>query len=185
MSCERESSLRFWSSLNSNDSIGCARAAVSEKWETAEGKVPRQYNHLAFFFVVVVFVWFFTLASVESVELSISACVAEKFWFCRLSLNHKVLHYGDLDESPQGEVPFEMLSDKSKGLFFFFTESLLSEGPITKCNMLHCRQNVRERFLWTRRLHSSEWELIWGQAAFLNTSVLTKIVKYLHFISLN
>uniref|UniRef100_A0AAQ4QRI4 ELMO domain-containing protein n=1 Tax=Gasterosteus aculeatus aculeatus TaxID=481459 RepID=A0AAQ4QRI4_GASAC len=36
----------------------------------------------------------------------------EKFWFCRLSLNHKVLHYGDLDESPQGEVPFEQLSDK-------------------------------------------------------------------------
>uniref|UniRef100_A0A8C6NVA6 Engulfment and cell motility 2 n=1 Tax=Nothobranchius furzeri TaxID=105023 RepID=A0A8C6NVA6_NOTFU len=36
----------------------------------------------------------------------------EKFWFCRLSLNHKVLHYGDLDESPQGEVPFELLSDK-------------------------------------------------------------------------
>uniref|UniRef100_A0A7N6FET4 ELMO domain-containing protein n=1 Tax=Anabas testudineus TaxID=64144 RepID=A0A7N6FET4_ANATE len=28
----------------------------------------------------------------------------EKFWFCRLSLNHKVLHYGDLEESPQGEV---------------------------------------------------------------------------------
>lgn len=40
----------------------------------------------------------------------------EKFWFCRLSLNHKVLHYGDLDESPQGEVPFELLSDKSKKL---------------------------------------------------------------------
>lgn len=40
----------------------------------------------------------------------------EKFWFCRLSLNHKVLHYGDLDESPQGEVPFELLSDKSKML---------------------------------------------------------------------
>ncbi|TRY86606.1 hypothetical protein DNTS_018586 [Danionella cerebrum] len=36
----------------------------------------------------------------------------EKFWFCRLSLNHKVLHYGDVDESPQGEVPFEMLTDK-------------------------------------------------------------------------
>uniref|UniRef100_A0A671Q082 Engulfment and cell motility protein 2-like n=1 Tax=Sinocyclocheilus anshuiensis TaxID=1608454 RepID=A0A671Q082_9TELE len=35
----------------------------------------------------------------------------EKFWFCRLSLNHKVLHYGDLDESPQGEVPFELLTD--------------------------------------------------------------------------
>uniref|UniRef100_A0A8C8D5G8 ELMO domain-containing protein n=1 Tax=Oncorhynchus tshawytscha TaxID=74940 RepID=A0A8C8D5G8_ONCTS len=36
----------------------------------------------------------------------------EKFWFCRLSLNHKVLHYGDLDESPQGEVPLELLTDK-------------------------------------------------------------------------
>uniref|UniRef100_A0A8C2HGR8 Engulfment and cell motility 2 n=1 Tax=Cyprinus carpio TaxID=7962 RepID=A0A8C2HGR8_CYPCA len=36
----------------------------------------------------------------------------EKFWFCCLSLNHKVLHYGDLDESPQGEVPFELLTDK-------------------------------------------------------------------------
>lgn len=43
-----------------------------------------------------------------------SAFFLEKFWFCRLSLNHKVLHYGDLDESPQGEVPFELLSDKSK-----------------------------------------------------------------------
>lgn len=45
-----------------------------------------------------------------------SASFVEKFWFCRLSLNHKVLHYGDLDESPQGEVPFELLSDKSKSL---------------------------------------------------------------------
>lgn len=45
------------------------------------------------------------------------ASFVEKFWFCRLSLNHKVLHYGDLDESPQGEVPFELLSDKSK-IFF-------------------------------------------------------------------
>lgn len=48
-----------------------------------------------------------------SLPLSLSPS-AEKFWFCRLSLNHKVLHYGDLDESPQGEVPFELLSDKSK-----------------------------------------------------------------------
>ncbi|XP_041112333.1 engulfment and cell motility protein 2 isoform X2 [Polyodon spathula] len=36
----------------------------------------------------------------------------EKFWFCRLSLNHKVLHYGDLEEPPQGEVPFESLTEK-------------------------------------------------------------------------
>uniref|UniRef100_UPI00398ED5E8 engulfment and cell motility protein 2 isoform X3 n=1 Tax=Pristiophorus japonicus TaxID=55135 RepID=UPI00398ED5E8 len=36
----------------------------------------------------------------------------DKFWYCRLSLNHKVLHYGDLDENPQGEVAFESLQDK-------------------------------------------------------------------------
>ncbi|GCB63289.1 hypothetical protein scyTo_0011596 [Scyliorhinus torazame] len=35
-----------------------------------------------------------------------------KFWYCRLSLNHKVLHYGDLDENPQGEVAFESLQEK-------------------------------------------------------------------------
>uniref|UniRef100_A0A8D3CLH0 ELMO domain-containing protein n=1 Tax=Scophthalmus maximus TaxID=52904 RepID=A0A8D3CLH0_SCOMX len=28
----------------------------------------------------------------------------DKFWYCRLSPNHKVLHYGDLEESPQGEL---------------------------------------------------------------------------------
>ncbi|XP_020643817.2 engulfment and cell motility protein 1 isoform X2 [Pogona vitticeps] len=36
----------------------------------------------------------------------------DKFWYCRLSPNHKVLHYGDLEESPQGEVPHESLQDK-------------------------------------------------------------------------
>ncbi|XP_078395453.1 engulfment and cell motility protein 1 isoform X1 [Cetorhinus maximus] len=36
----------------------------------------------------------------------------DKFWYCRLSPNHKVLHYGDQDESPQGEVPHESLQDK-------------------------------------------------------------------------
>lgn len=39
-------------------------------------------------------------------------CVADKFWYCRLSPNHKVLHYGDLEESPQGEVPHDSLQDK-------------------------------------------------------------------------
>ncbi|OWK03393.1 ELMO2 [Cervus elaphus hippelaphus] len=28
----------------------------------------------------------------------------ERFWYCRLALNHKVLHYGDLDDNPQGEA---------------------------------------------------------------------------------
>ncbi|XP_043946070.1 engulfment and cell motility protein 2 isoform X2 [Protopterus annectens] len=36
----------------------------------------------------------------------------DKFWHCRLSLNHKVLHYGDLEETPQGEVAFEALQEK-------------------------------------------------------------------------
>uniref|UniRef100_A0A8C5FU97 ELMO domain-containing protein n=1 Tax=Gadus morhua TaxID=8049 RepID=A0A8C5FU97_GADMO len=29
----------------------------------------------------------------------------EKFWFCRLSLNHKVLHYGDLDDESGVDCP--------------------------------------------------------------------------------
>lgn len=41
-------------------------------------------------------------------------CVSERFWYCRLALNHKVLHYGDLDDNPQGEVTFESLQEKSK-----------------------------------------------------------------------
>uniref|UniRef100_A0A8C9WNG4 Engulfment and cell motility 1 n=1 Tax=Scleropages formosus TaxID=113540 RepID=A0A8C9WNG4_SCLFO len=36
----------------------------------------------------------------------------DKFWYCRLSPNHKVLHYGDLEEHPQGEVPHDSLQDK-------------------------------------------------------------------------
>uniref|UniRef100_A0A8B9JC80 Engulfment and cell motility 2 n=1 Tax=Astyanax mexicanus TaxID=7994 RepID=A0A8B9JC80_ASTMX len=54
------------------------------------------------------------IKGVDRMIVSNSCCSspAEKFWFCRLSLNHKVLHYGDLDESPQGEVPFELLTDK-------------------------------------------------------------------------
>lgn len=39
---------------------------------------------------------------------------SDKFWYCRLSPNHKVLHYGDLEESPQGEVPHDSLQDKCK-----------------------------------------------------------------------
>lgn len=41
-------------------------------------------------------------------------CFPERFWHCRLALNHKVLHYGDLDDNPQGEVTFESLQEKSR-----------------------------------------------------------------------
>uniref|UniRef100_A0A8C7FPE9 Engulfment and cell motility 1 n=1 Tax=Oncorhynchus kisutch TaxID=8019 RepID=A0A8C7FPE9_ONCKI len=36
----------------------------------------------------------------------------DKFWYCRLSPNHKVLHYGDLEESPLGEVSHDLLQEK-------------------------------------------------------------------------
>nr|XP_020662674.1 engulfment and cell motility protein 2 isoform X1 [Pogona vitticeps] len=36
----------------------------------------------------------------------------ERFWYCRLALNHKVLHYGDLEDHAQGEVTFEALQEK-------------------------------------------------------------------------
>uniref|UniRef100_A0A4W5QTI6 Engulfment and cell motility 1 n=1 Tax=Hucho hucho TaxID=62062 RepID=A0A4W5QTI6_9TELE len=36
----------------------------------------------------------------------------DKFWYCRLSPNHKVLHYGDLEESPLREVPHDLLQEK-------------------------------------------------------------------------
>lgn len=42
------------------------------------------------------------------------SCFPERFWHCRLALNHKVLHYGDLDDNPQGEVTFESLQEKSR-----------------------------------------------------------------------
>ncbi|XP_015263902.1 PREDICTED: engulfment and cell motility protein 2 [Gekko japonicus] len=42
-----------------------------------------------------------------------ASCLAERFWYCRLALNHKMLHYGDLeDNNAQGEVTFESLQEK-------------------------------------------------------------------------
>ncbi|XP_058032917.1 engulfment and cell motility protein 2 isoform X2 [Ahaetulla prasina] len=36
----------------------------------------------------------------------------ERFWYCRLALNHKTLHYGDLEENTQGGVTLESLQEK-------------------------------------------------------------------------
>uniref|UniRef100_A0A670ZS59 Engulfment and cell motility 2 n=1 Tax=Pseudonaja textilis TaxID=8673 RepID=A0A670ZS59_PSETE len=36
----------------------------------------------------------------------------ERFWHCRLALNHKTLHYGDLEENAQGGVALESLQEK-------------------------------------------------------------------------
>lgn len=82
------------------------------------GNRRRQGTHSINTITLLFFCWGRSTAAVNYqlsiVLLCLSASFLEKFWFCRLSLNHKVLHYGDLDESPQGEVPFELLSDKSK-----------------------------------------------------------------------
>lgn len=118
-SCGREFSRRSWSSSSSSDSTGCVREAVSENWGIAAGRVLiLSLKFFVFFFllnlllILLILSWDFCPPSSFFSPFPPS----EKFWFCRLSLNHKVLHYGDLDESPQGEVPFELLSDKSKTL---------------------------------------------------------------------
>ncbi|XP_036435689.1 engulfment and cell motility protein 1 isoform X1 [Colossoma macropomum] len=36
----------------------------------------------------------------------------DKFWYCRLSPNHKVLHYGDVEEFLQGQIPHDSLPEK-------------------------------------------------------------------------
>ncbi|XP_070798020.1 engulfment and cell motility protein 2 isoform X6 [Pituophis catenifer annectens] len=36
----------------------------------------------------------------------------ERFWYCRLAVNHKTLHYGDLEENAQGGVTLESLQEK-------------------------------------------------------------------------
>ncbi|XP_055065964.1 engulfment and cell motility protein 1 isoform X1 [Misgurnus anguillicaudatus] len=36
----------------------------------------------------------------------------DKFWYCRLSPNHKVLHYGDIEELSQGQIPHDSLQEK-------------------------------------------------------------------------
>ncbi|MGH0142297.1 UNVERIFIED_CONTAM: hypothetical protein FKN15_002879 [Acipenser sinensis] len=48
-----------------------------------------------------------------SARLPIACClaVADKLWYCRLSPNHKVLHYGDVDEESE-TPPIETLQEK-------------------------------------------------------------------------
>lgn len=61
-------------------------------------------------------------------HLLVLLCVPERFWYCRLALNHKVLHYGDLDDNPQGEVTFESLQEKSR-----FISPLMCHSSWTRC----------------------------------------------------
>lgn len=59
----------------------------------------RKIYHLVLLSRVIVVVVFFFLS--------------DKLWYCRLSPNHKVLHYGDVEE--ETEMPsIEALQEKSK-----------------------------------------------------------------------
>uniref|UniRef100_A0A8C8EP66 ELMO domain-containing protein n=1 Tax=Oncorhynchus tshawytscha TaxID=74940 RepID=A0A8C8EP66_ONCTS len=78
----------------------------------------------------------------------------EKFWFCRLSLNHKVLHYGDLDESPQGEVPFELLTDKSESSALRSVVGFSFSFFLGKSHTSCCSQSISELML-----HRYGWQI--------------------------
>ena len=74
----------------------------------------------------------------------------DKFWYCRLSPNHKVLHYGDLEESPQGEVPHDSLQEKRKCPCLPHTPSLCLHSINSLCphhraltSVMHCNVGLR------------------------------------------
>lgn len=46
-------------------------------------------------------------------RISHGSSAADKLWYCRLSPNHKVLHYGDVEEGVQSP-PIESLTEKSR-----------------------------------------------------------------------
>lgn len=50
--------------------------------------------------------------------------ILDKLWFCRLSPNHKVLHYGDFEDNIDNP-PIEMLASKSE---FISTISMMADG---------------------------------------------------------
>lgn len=57
-------------------------------------------------------------------------CLAERFWYCRLALNHKTLHYGDLEENAQGGATLESLQEKSRPGLGLGGGSVCPGGPL-------------------------------------------------------
>lgn len=129
------------------------REAASVNWGTAGGKVRT---------VSIQSLLFYRSAVDNEINLCFLPVFTEKFWFCRLSLNHKVLHYGDLDESPQGEVPFELLSDKSK-IFWNLYFSRWRHVPANNCFITHDETFTSRRAVCVSRLtliNLSNYEVI-------------------------
>lgn len=46
--------------------------------------------------------------------INLLSCALDKFWYCRLSPNHKVLHYGDIEEFSQGQISHDSLQEKGE-----------------------------------------------------------------------
>ncbi len=46
--------------------------------------------------------------------IHLSSSPLDKFWYCRLSPNHKVLHYGDIEEFSQGQRSHDSLQEKGE-----------------------------------------------------------------------
>lgn len=62
-----------------------------------------------------------------------NCCLSDKLWYCRLSPNHKVLHYGDVEEN--AEMPsIEALQEKSEKLvWLIYNELFLRTWPLCVC----------------------------------------------------
>lgn len=45
--------------------------------------------------------------------------ISDRFLYCRLSPNHKVLHYRDVEDLSQGQIPHESLQEKCKPLVHY------------------------------------------------------------------
>jgi len=55
-------------------------------------------------------------------HIFINTYVLDKFWYCRLSPNHKVLHYGDIEEFSQGQISHDSLQEKGEKHFLIIND---------------------------------------------------------------
>lgn len=83
-------------------------------------------------------------------QCCLSFSISDKFLYCRLSPNHKVLHYGDVEDLSQGQIPHEALQEKCENVLYF---SLRFITFIT-CNVRHVtvsKKNKNKCRLYTFR----------------------------------
>lgn len=71
----------------------------------------------------------------------------DKFWYCRLSPNHKVLHYGDIEEFSQGQISHDSLQDKVADIKAVVTGKdcphMREKGALkNKVRINYCKRNL-------------------------------------------